>query len=72
MGFELGVDYFDEFEIGRDNSIVISWDYYNDRYKPLYFKSVDIAESYLKDHIVFLSNKTDDAQALMAIRCKNP
>lgn len=29
---------------------------------------MDIAESYLKDHIVFLSNKTDDAQALMAIK----
>ena len=51
MDFELGTDYFETFEAGRDSHVIISWDYFSDRYKPLYFKSEDSANQYFKESI---------------------
>lgn len=67
MGFELGTDYFKIFDASRDSHLVIYWDDFNDRFSPLYFKSEDGANQYLREHIKELSD-SEDAASLLAIK----
>lgn len=34
MELNVGTDYFETFEVGRDSHVVIAWDYFSDKYHP--------------------------------------